>query len=111
MLAKRLKYLREERNLTQKELAEKLGISPSAIGMYESDKRNPDTYMLNILANFFNVSVDYILGRTNVKKSILSDKDITVALHSEYDYDELPDEARKEIENFIKYMKDKYKDK
>ena len=105
MFAKRLKYLREEQKLTQKELAEKLGISPSAIGMYESEKRNPDTHMLNILANFFNVSVDYLLGRNNVKD------DITIALHSDYNYDELPDEARKEIENFIEFIKIKYKDK
>lgn len=109
MFAKRLKCLREEQKLTQKELAEKLGISPSAIGMYESEKRNPDTHMLNILANFFNVSVDYLLGRNNIRNNVKDD--VTIALHSDYNYDELPDEARKEIENFIEFIKIKYKDK
>lgn len=113
MLAKRLKYLRESKNITQKELANKLGISPSAIGMYESGKRNPDTSMLNILSNFFDVSVDYLMGRSDIKSSadevLKENPEVTIALHSDYDYKDLPDEARKEIENYIEYIKQKYK--
>ena len=109
MFAKRLKYLREEKKMTQKELAEKLGVSPSAIGMYESDKRNPDTSMLNIMANFFDVSVDYILGRTNIRKNTIEQNEPTIALHSDYEYDDLPQEAKDEINNFIEYIKVKYK--
>lgn len=113
MLAKRLKSLRESKNITQKELANKLGISPSAIGMYESGKRNPDTSMLNILSNFFDVSVDYLMGRSDIKSSadevLKENHEETIALHSDYDYKDLPDEARKEIENYIEYIKQKYK--
>ena len=63
----RLKKLRIQNNMTQSNLAKALKVSPSRIGMYESGRRNPDTSMLNILSDFFNVSVDYLMGRTNIK--------------------------------------------
>ena len=79
--------------------------------MYKSERRNPDIHMLNILANFFNVSVDYLLRRNSIRNNSTSEKELTIDLHSAYEYDELPDEAKKEIENFIEYIKIKYKDK
>lgn len=111
MLTKRLKELRNEKDILQKDVANYLNITTSAYGFYEQGKRTPDSETLTKLANFFEVSVDYLLGRTNIKNNNPLDKDITLALHSEYDYDDLPEEARKEISNFIKYMRDKYKDK
>ena len=65
MFNKRLKMLREARNLTQKELGEKFNISTSAIGMYEQGRRDPDTTLLAEIADFFGVSTDYLLGKTN----------------------------------------------
>ncbi|MGJ0846909.1 Helix-turn-helix [Tissierella praeacuta DSM 18095] len=62
-----LKHLRQEREITQRELAKKLNISPSTIAMYETGQRKPDSDMLENIANFFNVSVDYLLGRTDIK--------------------------------------------
>ncbi|WP_026189013.1 LexA family protein [Orenia marismortui] len=62
-----LKKLRMEMNLTQKELADKLGITRGAIGHYEQGKRSPDNEMLAKLADFFDVSVDYLLGRTDMR--------------------------------------------
>lgn len=67
-IGQRLSILRQELKLTQKELADKFNISPSTIGMYEQDRRAPDSDTLNKFADFFNVSTDYLLCRTDVRK-------------------------------------------
>lgn len=65
---KRLKKLRMEQNLRQKDIAEDLNLTPSAIGFYEQGKRNPDYEILSRLADYFGVSVDYLLGRTEKRQ-------------------------------------------
>ena len=57
--------LRTSIGYTQAELADALGISRSRIGMYETGAREPDFETLEIIADFFNVDTDYLLGRTN----------------------------------------------
>lgn len=59
-----LKALRNSRNLTQDELSKQLKISRSTIGMYESGARQPDFETLELIADFFNVDIDYLLGRS-----------------------------------------------
>jgi transcriptional regulator with XRE-family HTH domain len=59
-----LSKLRYETGLSQPELANALGVSKGAIGMWETDKRRPDYDMLIKIADFFNVSTDYILSHT-----------------------------------------------
>lgn len=56
MLGKRLRQLRKESSLTQKQLADKLSISPSTIAMYEADRRDPDTETLVKFSKVFNVT-------------------------------------------------------
>lgn len=65
MFALRLKELREKKGLSQKAFSMKLGVSQSTVGMWESKKREPNFETAKKIADFFNVSVDYILGRTN----------------------------------------------
>ena len=60
--ADRLKELRKENSWTQDELAEKLGISRSAVGMYEQGRREPDFEILDTAADVFDVSVGYLTG-------------------------------------------------
>lgn len=60
-----LKALREEQNYTQPELASLLHISPSSVAMYETNKREPSDKLKIELANFFNVSVDYLIGKSD----------------------------------------------
>lgn len=60
--AKRLKKLRLEHHLTQEELAPELEISRSTLGMYETGKREPDFETLEIIADFFNVDMNYLIG-------------------------------------------------
>lgn len=58
-----LKQLRKDRRITQSELSEALKISPSTVGMWEQGRREPDYEMLKRIADYFNVSTDYLLGR------------------------------------------------
>jgi len=68
MFGERLKQLRKENDMLQKELADLLNVSASTIGMYERNQRDPDTSTLRFLADHFDVSVDYLLGRTNYRQ-------------------------------------------
>ncbi|MBO8161913.1 MAG: helix-turn-helix transcriptional regulator [Thermosipho sp. (in: Bacteria)] len=63
----RLKELRLERGLLQKDIAEYLNITRPTIAHYENGTRKPDHETLERLASFFNVSIDYLLGRTNIR--------------------------------------------
>jgi len=65
MLGKRLRDLREFKNMKQYELSEMLNVSREAYSMYESDKRQMSFESLCFLADFFGVTTDYMLGRDN----------------------------------------------
>ena len=62
---RRIRNLREDRDLTQKELAKELNCSQQVYSNYELGQRDIPTYVLIRLSEFYNVSVDYILGLTN----------------------------------------------
>lgn len=68
------KKLRLSHGYTQAELADALKISRSRVGMYETGAREPDFETLEIIADFFNVDTDYLLGRTNKTTFIPSEK-------------------------------------
>ena len=61
----RLKELRSSSNMTQEDLAAKMEVSKGTIGNYETGRRAPDPETLELIADIFNVDVDYLLGRTN----------------------------------------------
>ena len=63
----KLKMLREERNIKQNEVAAIFMINRSTYGKWENDASKPDIDTLTKLANYFNVSVDYLLGNTNFR--------------------------------------------
>lgn len=65
LLGERLKKLRNERKITQEELGKKVNVTKVSISGYENGNRNPDTETLQKLADFFEVSTDYLLGRTD----------------------------------------------
>lgn len=64
-IAERLKRLRQERKLRQSDVAEQLGIGVRTYQYYEGDQHRPDYEMLIALADFFGVSTDYLLGRSD----------------------------------------------
>ena len=62
----RIKDLREDRDMRQSDLAAATGIDQRTISNYETGKTSPDAYALIKLADFFDVSIDYLVGRTSV---------------------------------------------
>ena len=59
MLGNRIRQLRKKKNLTQKQLADKLNISEQALALYEQNRRRPNPDILKDLSNVLEVSVDY----------------------------------------------------
>lgn len=64
----RIKTLRKERGLKQKELAEILGLADRSYQCYEYATRYPDFKGLIAIADFFDVSLDYLVGRSDVRE-------------------------------------------
>lgn len=69
MEGKILKQLRELHNMTQKELADKVQVTPKAISFYELNQREPSNELLKSFSQIFNVSVDYLLGNSYIPKT------------------------------------------
>lgn len=67
-LAERLKLLRKEKNISQRVLANLLGISNSALAMYETGAREPDYATLQKIANYYEETIDYLVGNTNQRR-------------------------------------------
>ena len=65
MLSERIRELRKEKKISQAELGEALGLTNNTISKYECATNNPDPNTLCNIADFFEVSVDYLLGRTD----------------------------------------------
>ena len=63
----RLKQLRIEKNLLQSDIAKIINKTDRAVGQYEREERDPGSKTWTILADFFNVSLDYLLGKSNVR--------------------------------------------
>lgn len=66
----RLKSLREDKDLTQSEVAEALNITRTALANYENAIREPNLSLLVKIADYYNVSLDYLLCRTNFNESL-----------------------------------------
>lgn len=65
VLGSRIKYLREKKNLSQKRLADSLGITNVQLSRYESGDRKPDPETILQIADYFETTTDYLLGKTN----------------------------------------------
>lgn len=74
----RLRALREEKGVSQAVLATALGVSKSTIGLYETGDTLPDVQTADMLANYFGISADYLLCRTDIR---LPDPNMAVAFH------------------------------
>ncbi len=125
MLAQRLLYLRQQKKKTQAEMANLLGITRQAYGYYEKGEREPDTESLNKLADFFDVSVDYLLGRTDKPRSLERVNDFDEKEQAEFeafinnpeyglffrDYLSAPEERRREMWEIWRVLRESEKDR
>jgi len=106
----RLKQLRTEKELSQKELGKMVSVDKSTICLYESGGRQPNFKVMEKLADYFDVSLDYLIGRTY-------GPDKTVAGKSTWDIEELfntakimyqgkqiPAEIKQEILEYIEFL-------
>lgn len=102
----RIKTLREEFGYTQQDLANKLNSSKSVIGLYENETRKPSLEILLKLSEVFNCSIDYLLGKTNIRNYDKDEQEFRFAYHKEMDG--LTDEEIADALKFYKEMKKKY---
>lgn len=93
-----LKQLRKSKNMTQEELAHKLGIARTTYSSYEQGRREPDYETLLLIADFFDTSVDALLGRKEVG---------TVATHVN---PELTEEEQEDVDKYIDFIISQRKD-
>ena len=70
----RLKQLRTARHLTQVELAKRLDVSPAAISMYENGQREPNFETEELIADFFNVDLDYLRGVKDTTTEVVTNE-------------------------------------
>lgn len=92
MKGNRIKLLREEKKIRQDELAKVLSISPSAVGMYERDEREPNDETTLKLAEYFGVSTDYLLGKSDNRNSDIPVSKIPILGTVKAGYDWLAEE-------------------
>jgi transcriptional regulator with XRE-family HTH domain len=92
-----IRDLRKQKGITQKELAQSLQLSESTIGMYERNERQPDYNTLIRIADYFNVSTDFLLGRDFNVKEDRNNKELDQWLN---DIKLAPSQKREELKRF-----------
>ncbi|MGI9902437.1 helix-turn-helix domain-containing protein [Bacillus velezensis] len=98
MLGKRITSLRKKANLTQEQMATKLNITRSALSQYELGTRNPDYDLLIKIADFFDVSIDYLLrGEDHYKDKARELRKHTDVRFAAVDGREFTDSEKEEI--------------
>lgn len=110
-LSEMLIHLRKREGLSQQELADKLGLTRSAIGMYETGKREPDLETLERLADFYTVDMNTLTGTGRGElphaevREVLSEGGMHLLMDADA---KLPEEHIEEIIEFIKMKQRKY---
>lgn len=99
-LGSKIRKLREENDISQLEFSKKIKMSNSVLSRIEQGERSVRDDELLAFADFFDVSTDYLLGRTNVRNH-----PDTFAAHTDED---MSDEAKAELESFKDYLRSKY---
>lgn len=106
----RIKFLREELNMTQQELANKLNGAKSTVAMYEKGDRKPSMEILLRLSDIFDCSIDYILGKSDIRNPEEL-KNVKFANATGLDTAGLDEEDLEELQRQIEYMKKLKKNK
>ncbi|MEG2050927.1 MAG: helix-turn-helix transcriptional regulator [Oscillospiraceae bacterium] len=97
-----LKKLRESKGINQKELAQQLGLSKSAISMYEGGYREPDFETLEVIADYFNVDMNYLHGlKARSNSGPLTNDELLLQ-----DINKLPQEYKDKITDLIRLYVD-----
>ena len=105
MFSKRFVELREERNLLQSDVAKIFNVEQPTVSQWENNKRIPDSSMIIIIANFFDVSTDYLLGRSDNRnpsnglytKTITDEGGYSIEIKTEVPFNELSKEKQQDM--------------
>ena len=107
------KELRVKSGLTQQEMADKLKISRSSIGMYENGEREPSFELLEAIADYFNVDMNYLLGKKELSEHIphgyyLNEdaREMAQFMYENPEYKVLFDASRKVKKEDIQFVKE-----
>ncbi|MGE5605241.1 MAG: helix-turn-helix domain-containing protein [Bacteroidota bacterium] len=103
MFQDRLRKLRKERNLSQDDVGQSLNLGGRTIGNYESGERLPALDTLVKLADFYEVSIDYLLGRTDNRHLNSTTSEMSI-------FESLPPEAYEELKILLEFLQYKYAD-
>ena len=106
IIGKRIKVQREEMGLSQKGLAERVDISPSAINQFEKGEKKPSSEVLARIASELGVSTDYLFGASNEKVFLTGN--VAAAFR---DFKKLTTKDREIILGHIEFLKSKAKEK
>ena len=105
IFAERITLLRTEKDISQKLLGQYLGYSRSTISCYENGLRVPDMKTLTLYSDFFDVPVDYLLGKTDIKKPLYR-----VACFSDIsdkEFGKISKSGQEEIKSYIQFIMNK----
>lgn len=100
----RIKELRQKMNLTQEELGAKIGQTKSNISKYERGMLEPGIETLKLLADIFDVSIDYLVGNTTIRENHGHDP-VDHGHELLKNIDNLSEESKKELVNYIRLLK------
>lgn len=105
----RIKELRQSLNLTQKELAEKVGFNQTVIGKYERGELEPNLETLKKLSSIFECSIDYIIGHSDDFGNVMVKEKSAPSLTPEEqnllnDFRSLPRQERSQASEYVHYL-------
>ena len=101
MIGERLVDLRQDKGLKQKEFADIIGVSVHTLSNYENEKTTPDDLIKVKIAEFFNVTLDYLLGIIREPRPIHTPHMISLR-------EDIPESAVEEIKQYIEFIEGKY---
>ena len=113
-LGNRLRALRESKHLKQEDIWKEFSLASSSYSQYESNKRRPPYELLIKFADYYDVSVDYLLGRIDTYyPTVISSRKLAVYTEQElaviYMIHEMDEANRKSVYDFTQYVYDNYK--
>jgi len=92
IIGKRIRLLRQENNYTQEQFGKIFGLVKSTVSLYESGKSNPDDEIKRKIADYFDVSIDWLLGRTEERSTV--DKIVNKNNQKAFEIEEILDRFR-----------------
>lgn len=107
MFSERLKYLRENAGWTQKQLAKKLNLTQSTIAYYENDRKKPTLENAKVIAELFNISLDYLFGISDKNLLVLQEekKFYSASDNLIEDINSLSPKSLEDLKNYIKLLR------